>query len=65
MSNCAASSQALKCVVDAKDLPLCCPLPGKILWSAHPRVYLALSDSGLAVCPYCNTQYQLTPSTAQ
>jgi uncharacterized Zn-finger protein len=36
-----------------------CPNPNMPLWSSHPRVYLGLSESGQARCPYCSTQYKL------
>lgn len=43
--------------VSEKDLPLCCPLPNKPLWSAHPRVYLPLKGPGEILCPYCSAKY--------
>ena len=45
--------------VSRKDLPLHCPLPSMSLWNSHPRVYLAIEESGRANCPYCGTQYIL------
>jgi len=45
--------------VQAADLPLFCPGPHAPLWSMHPRVYLDLSKTGSAVCPYCGAHYQL------
>jgi uncharacterized Zn-finger protein len=36
-----------------------CPNPAMPLWSSHPRVYLGLSESGQARCPYCSTMYKL------
>ncbi|MFM8455099.1 MAG: zinc-finger domain-containing protein [Gammaproteobacteria bacterium] len=45
--------------IQSKDLPLSCPMPEMSLWSAHPRVFLALDESGKAQCPYCNTEYIL------
>ena len=45
--------------VDRADLPLSCPLPEQKLWDAHPRVYLPIEDSGVAVCPYCGTRFVL------
>lgn len=41
------------------DLPLHCPMPGRPLWNAHPRVFLPIGESGEALCPYCGTQYRL------
>ena len=29
------------------------------LWNSHPKVYLDVSRTGQAKCPYCGTQYQL------
>ncbi|MFO1319712.1 MAG: zinc-finger domain-containing protein [Burkholderiales bacterium] len=45
--------------VDAADLPLHCPTPTMPLWSAHPRVFLPIEQTGEAQCPYCGTQYRL------
>lgn len=36
-----------------------CPNPRMNLWSTHPRVYLDLSVTGEARCPYCGTAYRL------
>lgn len=44
-------------VVTKADLPICCPMPGKPLWSAHPRVYLPLKEPGEVYCPYCSAKY--------
>lgn len=46
--------------VTAKDLPLACPLPDAPLWARHPRVFLDVTHSGEAVCPYCSTRYVLS-----
>jgi uncharacterized Zn-finger protein len=43
--------------VTAKDLPLHCPMPGTLLWNAHPRVYLPIGEKREALCPYCGTRY--------
>ncbi len=52
--------------VNAKDLQghgvVFCPNPKMPLWSSHPKVYLDLSKSGDARCPYCGTQYLLDGS---
>ncbi|MDO9012126.1 MAG: zinc-finger domain-containing protein [Gallionella sp.] len=44
--------------ITAHDLPLTCPMPGMNLWSAHPKVALALNHEGEAHCPYCGTRYR-------
>lgn len=38
-----------------------CPNPkaGMKLWNNHPRVYLDVSHTGAAKCPYCGTEYRL------
>ncbi|TSE36677.1 Zinc-finger domain protein [Tepidimonas fonticaldi] len=38
-----------------------CPHPkaGMELWNSHPRVFLDLSHTGQAQCPYCGTVYRL------
>lgn len=45
--------------VPASELPVYCPNPAMPLWSSHPRVFLDIADSGLAMCPYCGTRYRL------
>jgi len=45
--------------VTRADLPLCCPLPDKRLWDAHPRVYLPIEAAGRVTCPYCDAEYIL------
>ena len=45
--------------VDAADLPLSCPMPEMTLWNSHPRVYLAIEETGWAKCPYCGAEYTL------
>jgi len=45
--------------VAAKDLPLHCPTKEVALWASHPRVFLDMTESGHAMCPYCGTQYRL------
>jgi len=45
--------------VSRKDLPLHCPLDGMSLWNSHPRVYLAIEETGKAKCPYCGADYTL------
>ena len=38
-----------------------CPNPSMQVWNTHPRVFLDLSKTGTAKCPYCGTTYQLKP----
>lgn len=45
--------------VAAKDLPVFCPHPSMPLWNHHPRVFLDVTRSGEAMCPYCGTRYRL------
>jgi uncharacterized Zn-finger protein len=47
--------------VTAKDLPLHCPTKEVALWASHPRVYMDMTESGTATCPYCGTVYKLKP----
>jgi uncharacterized Zn-finger protein len=51
--------------VSAADLPVHCPNPAMQLWSSHPRVFLDITDTGEAMCPYCGTRYQLEGGPAQ
>lgn len=50
--------------VTAKDLPLHCPTPQTALWCSHPRVFLDVTASGEAMCPYCGTKYRLKAGEA-
>ena len=45
--------------VNAKDLPLCCPMPEMAVWNSHPKVYLPIEETGQVVCPYCGARYIL------
>ena len=45
--------------VSRQYLPLSCPMPGQKLWNSHPRVYLAIEETGTASCPYCGARYRL------
>jgi uncharacterized Zn-finger protein len=45
--------------VKSTDCPLACPMPDQSLWNMHPRVYLAIEETGKVACPYCGTQYTL------
>ncbi|MCA3000983.1 MAG: zinc-finger domain-containing protein [Rhodocyclaceae bacterium] len=44
--------------VTATDLPLHCPTPSMKLWNSHPRVFIDVTTTGEAKCPYCGTAYQ-------
>ena len=41
------------------DLPLSCPSSAMALWNSHPRVYLAIEQTGWAKCGYCGAEYTL------
>lgn len=45
--------------ITAADLPLHCPTKHVALWASHPRVFLDMTLTGHAACPYCGTQYKL------
>jgi uncharacterized Zn-finger protein len=45
--------------VTPEELPLSCPTPQMFLWNSHPRVYLAIADTGWAKCPYCGAEFFL------
>ncbi len=47
----------------ARDLPAFCPNPSMALWNHHPRVFLDVTKTGFAKCPYCGTEYRLRPGT--
>jgi uncharacterized Zn-finger protein len=56
----ATTERALPIVeIGAKDLPLHCPNPAMPLWSSHPRVFLDVTATSEAMCPYCGTRYRL------
>lgn len=40
-----------------------CPGPKAPLWSMHPRVFLDVTHTGQASCPYCGAAYRLKPGT--
>ena len=46
-------------LVEPRELPVFCPNPRMPLWSSHPRVYLDIAVTGMAMCPYCGTRYRL------
>ncbi len=43
--------------LSAQDLPAHCPNKKMTLWNSHPRVYLDVTHTGGASCPYCGTHY--------
>lgn len=45
--------------VTVQELPLSCPGPAMALWNSHPRVYLAIEQTGFAKCGYCGAEYTL------
>jgi uncharacterized Zn-finger protein len=55
----AAVKEAAPVEVEPGDLPVFCPNPSMPLWSSHPRVFLDIADTGMAMCPYCGTRYAL------
>ena len=65
MNNTAKACTIKRCDVTEADLPLSCPMPGKRLWDAHPKVYLPIERSRHEVCPYCETEYFLVSKTHQ
>lgn len=46
--------------ITRSDVPLHCPMPGQYLWNSHPKVYLPVTETGKAKCPYCGALYTLT-----
>lgn len=51
--------------VTRADLPLHCPMPGMSRWNSHPRVFLAIEQTGEARCPYCGAVYTLVDSATE
>lgn len=46
--------------VEAKDLPIHCPMIDSSLWNSHPRVYIPVKENGgQSKCPYCGTVFKL------
>jgi uncharacterized Zn-finger protein len=45
------------------DLPAFCPNPAMPVWSNHPKVFLDVTTTGRAVCPYCGTVYTVAEGT--
>ncbi|KAF0843369.1 putative Zn-finger protein [Methylovorus glucosotrophus] len=56
--------EAKEIEVTASDLPLHCPTKEVSLWCSHPRVFLDITASGQAMCPYCGTKYRLKAGEA-
>lgn len=53
--------EASRVELDGKDLPAFCPNPRMPIWNHHPRVFLDVTPTGPAMCPYCGTRYALKP----
>lgn len=53
------TTQAQAIELDGDDLPAYCPNDKMPLWSSHPKVFLDVTTTGQAACPYCGTQYKL------
>lgn len=64
MSTSAATKPAAIVEVDAHDLPVHCPNPKMPLWCHHPRVFLDVTATGDATCPYCGTTYRVKAGAA-
>jgi uncharacterized Zn-finger protein len=45
--------------LEGKDLPAFCPNPSMPVWCHHPKVFLDVTSTGEAKCPYCGTAYHL------
>lgn len=45
--------------VSRADLPVSCPMDDMRVWDAHPRVYLPITETGRAICPYCDAEFIL------
>lgn len=54
-----AQLQTAPIEVSASDLPVYCPGPNAPTWSMHPRVFLDVTTTGSAACPYCGAVYRL------
>lgn len=57
MSNSVAKTAKFQ--VKRSELPICCPRKDEEVWDKHPRVFLDLSKTGEATCPYCSAHYEL------
>jgi uncharacterized Zn-finger protein len=47
--------------LDGHELPAFCPNPAMPIWNHHPKVFLDVTKTGQASCPYCGTSYKLKP----
>ncbi len=47
--------------LDGDQLPAFCPNPAMPIWNHHPKVFLDVTTTGQAKCPYCGTVYALKP----
>jgi uncharacterized Zn-finger protein len=54
-------TQAQVVMVDGKDLPLHCPTNSTPGWNSHPRVFLDITKTGEAKCPYTGTKARQHP----
>ena len=45
--------------LQSSDLPAFRPNPAMPVWNHHPRVFLDVTKTGKAMCPYCGTVYVL------
>jgi uncharacterized Zn-finger protein len=62
MTQASSSTENQQAIMLTGDhLPLHCPGPKAPLWSMHPRVFLDVTKTGMAKCPYCSTEYRLVP----
>lgn len=48
-------------MLDGDQVSAFCPNPAMPVWSNHPKVFLDVTKTGEATCPYCGTKYQLKP----
>jgi len=59
MSDIQTTSALPSVELTAKELPAFCPNPNMPIWNHHPRVFLDVTHTGEAMCPYCGTVYRL------
>jgi len=55
-----AKNPARQVTITSHDLPLSCPMQGEAVWNSHPKVFLPITDTGKATCPYCGTHYVMS-----
>ena len=63
MSEAINTDQAAHPSVEVEHLPVYCPNPAMPIWNHHPKVFLDVTKTGSAACPYCGTQYRLKAGT--